>query len=63
MAFRTGAYVTALADRLNRDSESLESWTYVLPGIGEAAATSTLSKFHKENVSGHKLHYLYFNNI
>lgn len=51
MAFRTGAYVTALADRLHKNSEGSSSWTYVLPGISEVAATSIISDFHKVNVS------------
>jgi hypothetical protein len=51
MAFRTGAYVTALGDRLHKHSEGSSSWTYVLPGISEVAATSIISDFHKVNVS------------
>ncbi len=50
MAFRTGGHVAALADCLHRDSESPDNWTYVLPGVGEAAATAILSDFHKQNV-------------
>ena len=55
MAFRTGAHVAALADCLHQNSESPESWTYVVPGVGETVATSILSKFHEANVSEHGL--------
>jgi hypothetical protein len=51
MAFRTGAYVAALAERLHKSSESSSSWTYVLPGISEVAASSIISDFHRTNVS------------
>lgn len=50
MAFRAGAHVAALADRLNNTSESPESWTYVLPAAQESEVNSILSDFHKENV-------------
>jgi hypothetical protein len=51
MAFRTGAYVAALAERLHESSEGSSSWTYVLPEIGELAASSIIRDFHKVNVS------------
>jgi hypothetical protein len=51
MAFRTGGCVAALADRLEKDSDLSASWTYVVPGAGEVAATSMLTEFHKVNVS------------
>jgi iron transport multicopper oxidase len=51
MAFRTGAYVAALAERLHKNSEGSSSWTYVLPGISEVAASSIISDFHRTNVS------------
>jgi hypothetical protein len=51
MAFRTGAYVAALADRLHKNSEGSSSWTYVLPGISEVAASSIINDFHRGNVS------------
>ena len=51
MAFRTGAYVAALADRLHKNSEGSSSWTYVLPGISEVAASSIIGDFHNRNVS------------
>lgn len=50
MAFRTGAYVAALAERLHKSSSGSSSWTYVLPGINEVAASSIISNFHKTNV-------------
>lgn len=52
MAFRTGAHVAALADRLQGASlEASESWTYVLPALDEAETSSLLKEFHIENVS------------
>jgi hypothetical protein len=67
MAFRTGGYVAALADRLRKDSESSESWTYVVPGAGETAATLMLDEFHNANVSAHRsccrLYNLHIGNI
>lgn len=54
IAFRTGRYVATLADRLQKDSELSESWSYVVPGIGESDATSILNVFHRENVCGRR---------
>jgi hypothetical protein len=50
MAFRTGAHVAALAERLQGSAEGSE-WTYVLPALGKAETNSILKDFHKENVS------------
>lgn len=50
MAFRTGAHVAALAERLQGNSEGSE-WTYVLPALGMAETSSILKDFHSENVS------------
>ena len=51
MAFRTGVYVAALADRLDKNCRAAESWTYVVPGASEATATAALSEFHTSDVS------------
>ena len=51
MAFRAGAHVAALAERLHKDSESSETWTYVLPTIGEAETRSIIDLFHNQVVS------------
>ena len=51
MAFRTGAYVAALAQRLHSNTDGASSWTYVLPGVGEVAASSIIAEFHRSNVS------------
>lgn len=51
MAFRTGAHVAVLADRLQGNTEASESWTYVLPALEEAETRSILKDFHAENVS------------
>lgn len=55
MAFRTGAHVAALADRLNSRSDLSESWTYVVPAAQESEINTILSDFHKENVRHHFL--------
>ncbi|KAM3072173.1 hypothetical protein ACMFMG_008629 [Clarireedia jacksonii] len=49
MAFRTGAHVAALANRLSSRSESSERWTYVVPGALESDVKSILNDFHKDN--------------
>ena len=63
MAFRTGGCVAALADRLEKDSDLSESWTYVVPGAGEVAATSMLTEFHKANVSTRRSYFLHLGNV
>ncbi|KAI1500862.1 polyketide synthase [Biscogniauxia marginata] len=47
MAFRTGAYVASLAERLSPQTGKSESWTYVLPSVKEPEATSILAEFHE----------------
>ncbi len=51
MAFRAGAHVAAMAERLHKDSDSSETWTYVLPTINETDTRSIIDLFHKELVS------------
>lgn len=51
MAFRTGFYVAALAERLSPSSEKSESWTYIFPNMKEDEAEATLAEFHSSNVS------------
>lgn len=51
MAFRAGAHVAALAERLHKDSDSSETWTYVLPTISEAETRSIIDLFHNQVVS------------
>lgn len=53
MAFRTGSYVAALGDKLSDTSDNAEPWTYVVPGVTEALATSTLRNFHEAKVGTH----------
>ncbi|KAH6713487.1 BcPKS12, polyketide synthase [Leptodontidium sp. MPI-SDFR-AT-0119] len=48
MAFRAGAHVAALAERLHKDSDSSETWTYVLPTISEAETRSIIDLFHNQ---------------
>lgn len=47
MAFRTGSYVSAMAERLCPPGDHSESWTYVLPGMKRAETQSILDKFNK----------------
>ncbi|PBP24177.1 polyketide synthase 1 [Diplocarpon rosae] len=46
MAFRAGAHVTAMAERLHQNADSSEPWTYVLPSISEDETRAVLEKFH-----------------
>ncbi|KAH7026262.1 polyketide synthase [Microdochium trichocladiopsis] len=48
MAFRTGNHVASMAERLSPATKSMESWTYVLPGVKESEARSSLDEFHKD---------------
>ncbi|CZT53270.1 probable polyketide synthase [Rhynchosporium secalis] len=48
MAFRAGAHVAALAERLHKDSDSSETWTYVLPAITEMETISIIDLFHDQ---------------
>ncbi|KAL5929589.1 hypothetical protein ACKVWE_005336 [Pyricularia oryzae] len=49
MAFRTGAHVAALAERLEPVSERSESWTYIVPGFTEEAAQKEIAGFHESH--------------
>ncbi|SPN97748.1 probable polyketide synthase [Cephalotrichum gorgonifer] len=51
IAFRTGLYVSALAERLCPPSTKSESWTMIFPGTSEEEANSAISKFHLANNS------------
>lgn len=55
-AFRTGAYVAAMADRLHQSKTGTESWTYILPGADERKTASKLADFHKTLVPKSKEH-------
>ncbi|KAH8678863.1 polyketide synthase 1 [Tricladium varicosporioides] len=46
LAFRTGSYVTALADQLCDSSDNSKSWTYVVSGTSESSAQEVLREFH-----------------
>ncbi|KAJ4396512.1 hypothetical protein N0V93_000731 [Gnomoniopsis smithogilvyi] len=48
MAFRTGNYVAAMAERLcTSETERSESWTYILPGMTGDSAHSSIEKFNQ----------------
>lgn len=52
-AFRTGAHVGSLADRLYQSNTKSESWTYIIPGANEKTTRSKLEEFHKSFVKPH----------
>ncbi|PKS07657.1 hypothetical protein jhhlp_006263 [Lomentospora prolificans] len=49
LAFRTGAYVGALAERLCPPSAQAEPWTMIFSGVGEEEASIALSNHYKSN--------------
>ncbi|CAK7202988.1 Type I Iterative PKS [Sporothrix eucalyptigena] len=49
MAFRTGLYVSSLADQLCPPTEKSESWTYILPSQQEDAVRGMLAEFCTSN--------------
>ena len=51
MAFRTGAHVGSLAERLSPPVDRSEPWTYIFPTLTEADAKEALARFHVSNVS------------
>ena len=51
MAFRTGRHVATMAERLSPPVQHSQSWTYILPGVKEEQARSTLEEFHLTSVS------------
>ncbi|KAI0395410.1 polyketide synthase [Xylariaceae sp. FL0594] len=53
MAFRTGAYVAKIAERVGPPQERSESWTYIIPSVTEDDAAPVLKDFNeKEGLSG-----------
>ncbi|KAJ1326724.1 naphtho-gamma-pyrone polyketide synthase [Microdochium nivale] len=48
MAFRTGNYVSSMAERLSPATKGQESWTYVLAGVKDTEARSSLLSFHQD---------------
>lgn len=51
MAFRTGNYVAAMAERLCPPTERSESWTYIVSDMTGDQARAKLDQFNKANVS------------
>lgn len=45
VAFRTGLYVTGMAEQLESVEEVPESWSYVVPEISEFGAKEALADF------------------
>jgi hypothetical protein len=50
MAFRTGAHVAAMADRIYQTVDISESWTFVVPSIGDSEARVLIDNFNNEKV-------------
>lgn len=50
MAFRVGAHVTAVAERIHRDTDSSDTWAYVLPNVVDDEIRSIIDSFHKDAV-------------
>jgi hypothetical protein len=51
MAFRVGAHVAAMADRLEQPTVFSESWTFVVPGATESKTQEKLDDFHASQVT------------
>lgn len=49
VAFRTGLCVTRMAESIENPGESSDSWTFVVPELGEERATLILEEFHRAN--------------
>jgi hypothetical protein len=50
VAFRTGLYVSGMADRLEAVDGATKSWTFVVPETDEVSAKAILHEFHASNV-------------
>lgn len=50
MAFRTGAHVSDTADRLYQTGDTAESWTFVVPSVGESTTRTIIDKFNTTQV-------------
>jgi hypothetical protein len=53
MAFRTGAHVAATADRLYQSDDMAESWTFVVPSVGESTTENIIDKYNQTQVRAH----------
>ena len=51
IAFRSGLYVSGMAEQLESGEDLTTSWTYVVPGISESRAREALVDFQKSEVS------------
>jgi hypothetical protein len=51
IAFRTGLYVTCMAEQLENVEDATMSWTYVVPDIPESRAREALAGFQESQVS------------
>ena len=51
VAFRTGLYVTSMAEQLENVEDVPQSWSYAVPDISEERATEALTDFHSMEAS------------
>ena len=51
LAFKTGSYVHAIAQRLSPASDRSDSWTYIFPKLDQDEATAKLEAFCAAAVS------------
>jgi Starter unit:ACP transacylase in aflatoxin biosynthesis len=52
IAFRTGLYVTGMAEQLENVEDTPKSWSYVVPEISEGRANEALAEFEASEASG-----------
>jgi hypothetical protein len=50
VAFRTGLYISKMAEVLENVTDECESWTYLVPDASEARTKEILEEFHASNV-------------
>jgi hypothetical protein len=53
VAFRTGLYVTGMAEQLENVGDMQKSWSYVVPETSEGRAKEALAEFQASEASGH----------
>lgn len=53
VAFRTGCYVSKMAEILDSATDESESWTYLVPDTSESKMREILENFHTSCVRQH----------
>jgi len=51
VAFRTGAHVVDVSERLEGQLDGQDSWSTILAGVDARSAEDILERFHQRNVS------------